>query len=202
MSKHMTEWLGAYLDGELRGSRLHTVETHLAECQVCRRELQSLQGLSALLQGVPVPRLSSPERFAAQVSLRLAYRPPAATKSRILETGWWMIPVGLMAVWIFLNTSILVTNLVLATGGFGFMSNIPGWLAAGASGEAYWSAALSQFGILSGNSLQWAQASESFTRATIPQLTWQISIALLYLSWTAIWWARHRFQGHSQLLES
>jgi hypothetical protein len=56
---------------------------------------------------------------------------------------------------------------------------------------AYWSSTLGQFGILSGSSLQWAEITEAFTRATVPLITWQVSIALLYLSWMAIWWARH-----------
>jgi hypothetical protein len=38
----------------------------------------------------------------------------------------------------------------------------------------------------------------------LPQISLQISIALLYLSWIAIWWARHiryQHQQHSQLIE-
>jgi hypothetical protein len=36
------------------------------------------------------------------------------------------------------------------------------------------------------------------------QISFEVSIALLYLSWIAIWWARHRRharQPHGQLLE-
>ena len=202
MSKHMAEWLNAYLDGELRGIRLHDVEAHLAECQACQEELRSLQGLSALLQEVPVPEFISPERIAAQVNLRLPHRIPSATKRKVIETGWWMIPVSLMAVWIFISTASLVSDMLLAASGFGLLSNIPTWLISGASGEGFWSATLGQFGILSGNSLQWAEVIEAFTRTTVPQITWQVSIALLYLSWIAIWWARNRLQGHGQLLEN
>jgi hypothetical protein len=45
---------------------------------------------------------------------------------------------------------------------------------------------------------------EAFTRSSLPQIIIQISIALLYLSWIAVWWARHRRharQPHSPLLE-
>jgi predicted anti-sigma-YlaC factor YlaD len=202
MSKHMTEWLSAYLDSELRGSRLHDVETHLTECRACQEEFQSLQGLSGLLQEVPVPEFTSPERFAAQVNLRLPHPPHPVTKSKVLETGWWMLPVGLMATWIFISTAILISNMVSTASGFGLLSNIPLWLVSGASGEAYWSVTLGQLGILSGNSLQWAEMTEAFTRTTIPQITWQVSIALLYLSWIAIWRARYRLREHGQLLES
>jgi predicted anti-sigma-YlaC factor YlaD len=202
MSKHMTEWLNAYLDGELRGIRLHDVEAHLAECQACQEELQSLQGLSALLQKVPVPEFISPERFAAQVNLRLPHQPLAATKSKALEIGWWMIPVGLVAVWIFISTAIMVSDMVSTANEIGLFGRSSAWLGPGSSSEAYWAATLGQFGILSGNSLQWAEVTEAFTRTAVPQITWQVSIALLYLSWIAIWWARHRPQEHGQLLES
>ena len=50
MIEHVNEWLGAYLDGELRGLRLRQVESHLAECSVCHSELESLRNLSALLR--------------------------------------------------------------------------------------------------------------------------------------------------------
>ena len=63
MSNHVTEWLNAYYDGELKGKRLQQVEEHLIECEACQAELESLQGLSALLQEVPAPEFPSPERF-------------------------------------------------------------------------------------------------------------------------------------------
>ncbi|HEX6035240.1 MAG TPA: zf-HC2 domain-containing protein, partial [Anaerolineales bacterium] len=73
MPKHVTEWLGAYADGELRGNRLQHVKEHLAECEVCQLELESLDRLSSLLQEAPLPEFSPPERFAAQVGLRLPH---------------------------------------------------------------------------------------------------------------------------------
>ena len=35
-------------------------------------------------------------------------------------------------------------------------------------------------------------STETFTRTSLPQISLQVSIALLYLSWIAIWWARRR----------
>ena len=202
MSKHMTEWLNAYLDGELRGSRLHQVEEHLAECRECRAELQSLQNLSALVREVPAPEFTSSERFAAQVNLRLPHEAPKASKRRVQEVGWWMIPVSLLAIWVFIGTSGLVSDVVSTANEFGLLRNAPAWLVSGSTSAAYWSATLSQFGILSGDSLEWAEITETFTRNTLPQFIWQVSIALLYLSWIAIWWARHKRREHGQLLES
>src|SRR5262245_46654381 len=114
MSEHVNEWLNAYLDGELHGKRLHQVEKHLAKCESCRTEFKSLQGLSGLLHEVPTPEFTSPARLAAQVNLRLPYRPVTAPRSRLLEAGWWMIPVGILAAWIFISTASIVSNMISA----------------------------------------------------------------------------------------
>jgi hypothetical protein len=71
----------------------------------------------------------------------------------------------------------------------------------GSASAADWSSTLGQVGVLSGNSLDLAASTETFTRTSLPQITLQVSIALLYLSWIAIWWARHTRQGNGQLLE-
>jgi len=201
MSKHITEWLNAYLDGELHGNRLQAVEAHLAECQTCQAELESLERLSSLLQEVPAPEFTPPERFAAQVNLRLPHRQPATSEKKIIEIGWWMIPVGLLGTWIFISTSFLVSDILSVANNLGLLASASDWLVFGSSSQAYWSTTLSQFGILNENSLDWAASTEAFTRTSLPQITLQVSIALLYLSWLAIWWARRRRQGHGQLLE-
>jgi len=119
MSKHVTEWLNAYLDGELQGSQLHQVEAHLGECESCMTELEALEKLSGLLQEVPAPEFTSPERFAAQVSLRLPHEQKTIYRKTLLEVGWWMIPVGLLAVWVFMSTSFLMSDILSTASNFG-----------------------------------------------------------------------------------
>ncbi len=194
MSDHILELLSAYIDGELHGGQLRKVEAHLDECQSCLEEYYSLQALSATLHAAPVPDFPSPERLAADVALRLPRKPVKPMSRRALEIGWWLAPVGLIVAWIFVSTTILVSNAVTAAGDFGLLDSASAWLVAGSSGANY-SAFLGQFGLLAGNSLQWAEMTEAFTRTAVPQITWQVSIALLYLSWLAIWWTRHTRQG-------
>ena len=194
MSDHVLELLNAYIDGELRGGQLRKVEAHLDECQSCLEEYYSLQALSATLLAAPVPDFPAPERFAAEVALRLPRTPVKPMRSRALEIGWWLAPVGLIITWIFVSTTILVSNVVTAAGDFGLLDSASAWLVAGSSGANY-SAFLGQFGLLTGNSLEWAEMTEAFTRTNVSQIFWQVSIALLYLSWLAIWWARHMRQG-------
>jgi Putative zinc-finger len=201
MSKHVTEWLSAYADGELHGSRLQHVKTHLAECEVCQMELESLDRLSGLLQEAPVPDFIAPERFAAQVNLRLPHPKQVPPSKKVLEIGWWMIPVGLLASWIFINVLFLASHIVSAANNFGLLTGVSNWMLFGTANTADWSATLGQFGVLSGGTLDLAASIESFARTSLPQITLQISIAFLYLSWIAIWWARHWRQEHGQLLE-
>ena len=200
MSKHVIEWLNAYLDGELKDSQIQQVEAHLVDCEACRTELESLARLSSLLHEVPPPEFTPSERFAAQVSLRLPRRQASVSRSKILEVGWWMIPVGLVLSWIFISTSAFVSGMLSAANNLGLLGGISNWLVSGPANES-WSATLGQFGVLSGSGLDWAAATESLARTSLPQFTLYVSIALLYLGWMAIWWARTQRQGRDQLLE-
>jgi predicted anti-sigma-YlaC factor YlaD len=201
MSDHILELLSAYIDGELHGGQLRKVEAHLDECQSCLEEYYALQALSATLRNAPAPDFPSPERFAADMALRLPRKQVKPMRRPALEVGWWLAPVGLIATWIFVSTTILVSNVFTAANEFGLLDGATAGLLSGSSSTAYWSATLGQFGILAGETLQWAELTETFTRITVPQFIWQISIALLYLSWMAIWWARHTRQGHGQPLD-
>jgi predicted anti-sigma-YlaC factor YlaD len=201
MSKHVTEWLNAYLDGELKNGQLRQVEAHLVECPACRRELESLARLSSLIHEVPAPEFTPPERFAARVNLRLSQRRMPAPRHSALEIGWWMVPVGLLGTWIFIGTTSFVSDLLSVANNVGLLTGLSNWLVFGPGNETSWSATLGQFGVLSGTGLDWAAATEALTRTSLPQITLHIAIAFLYLSWMAIWWARRRRQEHGQLLE-
>jgi len=201
MSNHVTEWLNAYLDGELKGTRLRQLEEPLPKCEVCQAELESLSSLSALLQEVPAAEFTSHERFVSEVNLRLPERRLKAVQNKTIEAGWWMIPIGLLAVWVFVSTSILLSNVVSVADTFGLLDNTTAAWISSPSDTAEVTSTLGQFGLLSGNSLQWAERSESFTRNALPQIIIQASIALLYLAWFAIWWARQTRQVQVPLLE-
>jgi hypothetical protein len=73
---------------------------------VCQAELEELRKLSALLQESPAPEtLTQPERFVAQVALRLPRRPTQPAWKRTLEAGWRLAPVGLLGVWAFVEAA-------------------------------------------------------------------------------------------------
>lgn len=214
MSEHVTQWLSAYLDGELRGSKLHQVETHLAECEICQVALDDLQGLSALLHEIPAPEFTSPERLSAQVNLRLPRTRLEIREHKAWEVGWWMIPVSLLSVWVILVGVGWLGDFLTVANQWGLFDTtsvrtidvgpvqvemLPAWLTA--ESPAVWSSTLSGVGLLQGDGLTWAARLESFLRDHLPQFVWQISIAILYLGWLAIWWIRHTSQEHGQLLD-
>ena len=112
-----------------------------------------------------------------------------------------MIPVSLLVIWVFINTSVMVNDVILTAKGFGLLTNAPAWLVPGSSSGAIWSGTLGQLGILGGGGLEWAERTEAFTRNTLHPVIWQVSIALLYLGWIVIWWARQMRREYGQLLE-
>jgi len=201
MSNHVTEWLNAYLDGELKGNRLQHVEEHLAACEVCKDEFDSLQSLSGLLQEVPAPGFPSPERFATQVNLLLPQKRTSTPGTQLFEVGWWMIPVGLLAVWVFISTAALLGDAMSVAKNFGILDSTTASFISAPSNTAEVTSTLGQFGMLQGNSLQWAETTENFTRGLFPQIVLQVSVALLYLAWIVVWWARQTHQLSAPLLE-
>ena len=201
MSDHILDLLGAYIDGELHGGQLRKVEVHLAECPTCLEEYYALQALSATLYEAPAPDFPSSERFAADVALRLPRVSHKPLRTKALEVGWWLVPVGLIAAWIFVNTTTLVSNAITAAGDFGLLDNASAWLITGPSGAGF-SAFVGQIGLLEGGNLEWFTFSESFTRTFISSIFWQIAIAMLYLGWFAIWWARHTRHGSGGAIDS
>lgn len=201
MSDHVIDWLSAYLDGELKGGRLHRVEEHLSGCDACREELEALRGLSVLLQDVPPAEFPAHERFVSQVNLRLPPRPVRMTGRKVAEVGWWLIPIGLLAAWIFFSTVVLVSDVLMAANTVGLLDGAGAYLVTRPPENAVLTSVLGQVGLLQGDSLHWAESTESYTRNLLPQFIWQISIALLYLAWIAIGWARRAHPGQAGILE-
>ncbi len=202
MTKHVTAWLGAYHDGELSHHRLRQVGSHLAECPACRAELAALRQLSTLLRLAPdTPTITPPDRFVAQVGLRLPRRPTQPAWQRALKTGWRWTPVGLLSGWAFLQAAFIMSGILLAAlqlglGGDTWAGLLPD------SGTGSW---LAQALTLSNASLSdVGQVFAQLLRGGGP-LGWVITlnlvssalIGLLYLSWLASWWASRQHQPTS-----
>jgi hypothetical protein len=197
---HVTKWLQAYHDGELQGFRLRQVEAHLAQCETCRAELEGFRALTALLQESPAPQgLLRPDRFVAQVGLRLPRRPTQSTWHRVLETGWRLIPVGLLGAWVFVQAVFLTSSAVLWALEWGLGGDVVATLLPVSQQGSWWDEVLS---LSSANLADLGQVALQLLSDGGP-LGWGVTlylvvmivIGLLYLSWLASWWARRQHKN-------
>lgn len=197
MTQHVTAWLEAYHDGELSGLRLQQVETHLAHCTTCRAELENLRALAALLRESPaVESLTPPERFVAQVGLRLPRRPERPAWQRGLEIGWQLTPVGLLGAWAFVQAVFFVAGAVLVALPVGLGSNVVAGLLP-ASQQSTWLAEVFSLSSASVNDVGWIMLQLLGNGGLLGwgvtlNLVLLVVIGLLYWSWLASWWARHQ----------
>jgi len=189
---HQTAWLGAYLDGEVNDTVRGQIEAHLAACPDCRRELEELRQLSALLQTSPVP--SSPHSdadFASAVAARMT-RPVPPLWQRGLAAGWRYAPLFLFAAWTFFQavqwvSTALLVGLRLAPGGRALLPS------GGAAQESFLLELLrmSLPGSLTDQTIQGLSWLAPFDPLALLNLVVLAVLALLFLSWLASWWAYH-----------
>jgi len=206
MNEHVTQWLNAYLDGELHGLRLRQVEAHLDECAACRSELAELRRLSRLLKETPpAGTFTTTERFVANLNLRLGAqqghstlqpRPATSLHLKASDLAWWLVPVAVLGAWIFIQTVLAVSNLVSVANEAGLLGQAAAWLRGGPQHTDWFLATMSLFGSNLGPSGQatigWLDRADLFGQDIFVQLVWQAAIALLYWAWLAIWWTRRR----------
>lgn len=194
MNGHVSAWLEAYHDGELKGLRLRQIEAHLAQCETCRAELEQLEALSTLLHKSPAAEdLMPPDRFVAQVGLRLPRRPERTAWQQALEIGWRLVPAGLFGAWAFVQAVFVVSWIVLAALRLGVGGNLVAeWLPAARQGA--W--LTETFGLLGADL---SNVSRVILQ-TLSTLGWGVTlnlaalvvIGLLYWSWLASWWVRQK----------
>lgn len=202
MSEHVTQWLEAYYDEQLPSRRARQVESHLETCSDCLAEFESLIRLSNLLQQAPEPsNLTPPERFAAQVKLRLPRKPEQPGWQKVFRTGWQWAPAGLIGAWVFVQTTFIVSGILI-------------WIFRIFPGTADFASVIStesRGGSLFGNvaNLSGAEWSElgRFSLDILGDggpLGWGITINLgltflisvLFLSWLASWWIQKSNGNH------
>jgi predicted anti-sigma-YlaC factor YlaD len=193
--------LGAYVDGELSGVRLRRVESHLRECSACQRELDWLKALSGLLDETSaVERRTPPERFVAQVGLRLPRRQEHPPAQRALEVGWKMVPAGLLFSLAFVHSVFLVAWMIQLALWMGLGGEVGALLLPPSSGGLSLPdlSTLSQGSVSGAAGTVWGLVQSGSAWAWVPALYLCLLfvIGLLYCSWLASWWAQRK---HRQL---
>ncbi len=196
MVEHVTQWLGAYLDGELNGAMQRKVEAHLLECSACQGELKELKSLSELLKtNAAENRLDPGPHFASQVILKLPRQPAQPLAGQAARIGWWLVPAGILGGWVFLQTVLLVSSLALAAGQIVPWSGPLAWLS-DLGGQNLVISAIStlvdgRFGLATNSILNFISEGASLSWDLVLPIAFQTALALMFISWLAVWWVGH-----------
>ncbi len=199
MTKHITPWHNAYLDGELPDAQLRQMEKHLAACDECQAELEQTRSLSALLhESAPADEFLPTERFVANLTLSLPRQPAQSQPRKALEIGWWLIPVAALGVWLFFQITFSLSSLVLTASETGLLGNGLSWLQGNPPQTRWFSMAMDLFGGQIGFTGRFILSAFNdlglFTRDLTDHFIWQALFATLYLGWLASWWWRQTDQ--------
>jgi hypothetical protein len=195
MAKHIKEWLNAYLDGELNGARVNQVEDHLAECAECRAELEELRELSALLrETAPTGEFISTERFVSNLTLNLPRQPEQSQRRKVLEIGWWLIPVGTLGIWLFLQVTFTLSALVLRASDAGLLGNTFAMFGSNSLQTDWFASLTNWFGYQPVSILSTLNNADLFIHNLIGPFILQALLAIIYLIWLASWWFRQQNQ--------
>jgi predicted anti-sigma-YlaC factor YlaD len=194
MAEHVSEYLNAYLDGQLGGWRQERIEQHLAGCPDCQAELAALRRLSQALQEAAfTPDFPSAERFTAQVMLRLPRQPAQPALRKTSNLGWWLAPAAILLAWAFVQAVFLLSTGVWTAGQAGLLGETAAWLAPKADGTGMLTGALQWLGVMPGGfTQQMAFFSESIGWNLLVQVVLEGGLGLLYLGWLVIWWLRRQ----------
>lgn len=208
MSEHVTEWLNAFLDGELHGMRLRQVQDHLARCAACQAELKDLQTLSLMIKKAAPAEADEPaDRFIAELTLLLPRREGSTQSPSGSETiDWWLIPTGAAAAWAFLQAELILSGLLSTARAAGLLDGAANLFSSGPQHTEWFTEAMGLFGShLGGNGLTLLNVLDSigvFRLDLTSQLAWQAGFGLLYWAGLIFWWThRTRTAGQPSALQ-
>ena len=194
MNGHVLDYLGAYLDGELNLHRRQRVEAHLKECAICRSEFEGLQQVSHLLQTAPVPEFLPVEQFTARLALQLPRRELAEKPAKRVSLLWWLVPAVLLIAWFFIQTALSVNGVISVMNQANLVEGTARFFSESASPSFWFSAVIDLFGsLLDGtqiSALLFLDQLAALRAEVFGQFIVQAAIALLYLTWLAVWWVR------------
>ncbi len=91
----MAEELVAYLDGEQPEAERARIEAHVATCLTCRREMDRIGKVNAMLRALP--RVVPSDDFDARMWERLAAETASRSRRRGFRPALWGIPLAAAA---------------------------------------------------------------------------------------------------------
>ncbi|MEW5941843.1 MAG: zf-HC2 domain-containing protein [Chloroflexota bacterium] len=191
MHKELFPLLNAYLDGELHGTRLREMERHLDSCEICRTELTELRLVSDLLRAAPSPAFTPADRFASNLTLNLPRHPQRSQPRNLAPLTWWLVPVGLLGLWFFLQTVFTLTNVVHVANLSGLLGQSAPWLTESPTQTAWFAVTSNLLGAqLSGgeqSALSMLNGINVFGLDLFQSLLWRAGILMAGLAWLVFW---------------
>jgi hypothetical protein len=137
---------------------------------------------------------TSAERFAANLTLQLPRLPKHFRPRRSGASAWWLVPVGITAVWVFVQTVFLVSGAVSVFERVGVLDGIAAWLPEGVRHTEIFSTAINLFGSQLGQGGQevmlFIDQAYVFGKGLLTPVIWQAVIVLLYWAGMLIWFLR------------
>lgn len=195
MDKHVTEWLGAYHDGELEPGLAEQVQSHLATCNDCREILDGIKSLSDLLDSTRTPA-SDPVIFTRQLTRQLPPRPTPLENHASGSIGWWLIPVCVFVIALVIQISTSMTSFFLTANNAGLLGRL-GVLLAGFSQTTAQQESFFDLGnqLLAGNlgALYSGLKSTFLIMDQLIGFILQFALAFVYIAWLVVVWNK-RFQ--------
>jgi hypothetical protein len=204
MNEHVTELLGAYLDGELESGLEEQVRCHLVVCRDCRQELAAMQSLSDLLQSDPKP-VTDPVAFADRLAAQLPARPDKTSTSLNRQTIWWFIPLVVLILGFVSRIVINLAGFLFFTGQSGILGDAirnlftNGWLLFEAPPLITILSSL-----LDENLSAILPSVESFWQIAVgivEELAWLGALLLVCAAWLVTVWNRQVIQNKRVLLQ-
>lgn len=191
MHNQLFPLLNAHLDGELRGTRLREMESHLADCAICRQELDDLRLVSDLVRAAPSPAFTPADHFASNLTLLLPRRPQRSQPSRVPSPAWWLVPAGLLGLWVFVQTVFTLANIVHAADLSGLLREVAPWLSEGQTQTAWFAATTNLFGLQMDagqqSTLSLLNQANIFGINFLQSLFWQAGLLALCIIWFLAW---------------
>jgi predicted anti-sigma-YlaC factor YlaD len=199
MSEHVLDYLNAYYDGELNANLTKRVERHLAQCPLCQEAYEDLASTSSWLQDLSIPEMASSEKMTADIALLLPREQEKPGKDGKFSVIWWIVPLVLLSVWVLIGSTQWIGNMLMTANHWGIISVDPGIFAYQSMNDLLFNTLMENMNEFIPDNIAWLINLQDVFRSNVIIGFLHLTIAMLYLSWIAMWRANQNRQrsGHS-----
>ncbi|MCJ7433140.1 MAG: hypothetical protein MUO77_06595, partial [Anaerolineales bacterium] len=132
-------------------------------------------------------------------TLNLPRQPEQVQPRKWLEIGWWLIPVGLLGIWVFIQVTMSLSSVVMAAVNAGLLGSNLSWFQGNPPQMEWFATAMNLFGNQLGLTGRVVLSELNDASLFVTELTghylWQAFLAVSYLGWLVTWWLRHQRQS-------